>query len=50
MCEIKQKEIAYLNQNGKYLVLTIEGQSFILESKEKFDEYVKENNCKIIKH
>jgi len=46
----KQKEIAYLNQNGKYLIFTIEGKSFILESKDQFDKYIKENNCKINKH
>ena len=36
--------------NGKYLIFTIEGESLILESKDQFDKYIKENSCKIIKH
>ena len=45
-----KREITYFNQNGKYLVYTIEGESFILESKTEFDKYVKENNCKVVKN
>ncbi len=46
----KQKEIAYFSQNGRYLVYTIKGECFILESKEELEKYIKENNCKIVKH
>ena len=47
---VKQKEITYFSQKGKYLVYTMEGESFILNSKAELDKYVKDNNCKISKH
>lgn len=45
-----RKEIAYFNQNGRYLVVTMDDESFILNSKEEFEKYVKDNNCIIVKH
>ena len=39
------KEIAYLESKGRYFITTIDGESFILNSKEEFEKYVKEHNC-----
>jgi len=44
MKDVKQKEIVYLNLNERYLIFTIEGESFILESKDQFDRYLEENS------
>lgn len=43
-----QIEIAYIESKGKYFVMTNKKGSFVLESKEKLENYINNNNCKVL--
>ena len=42
------KKIGYVNFGESYLIATEEGEMIKIEGEEKFNSYLKENNCEII--
>ena len=48
MDDSKRMKVSYLRRNGRYLVVKEDGTSEILNSKEEFDRYIKENNYEVI--
>ncbi len=41
-------KISYIKSKENYLIVTEEGKTFKLEGEENFNNFVEDNNCKII--